>query len=79
MAVASSGIVEGIDVRGDFITRQRSILVDLLLDMLLLQATEERLSDCVVPTVAPTTHAWDQAVVPTEALPVIASVLGSLI
>ena len=48
---------------------ERAILVDLLLDLLLLQAAEARLSEGVIPAIA--------SIGPAELLPVIASVLRS--
>jgi hypothetical protein len=41
MTVASRSIVEGIDVIGHVGDRQGSVLVDLFLDSLFLQAAEE--------------------------------------
>src|SRR6185369_14561561 len=57
MAVAAGSIVEGIDVGGDIGDRQVSVLVDLLLDPLLLEAPEEGLGDGVVPAVTLPAHA----------------------
>ena len=46
-------IVERVDVVGDVRDRKLSVLVDLFLDSLLLQAAEQRLSDLFVPVMAP--------------------------
>ncbi len=56
MTVAAGSIVEGIDLGGDVGDRQVSVLVDLLLDPLFLQTTEEGLGDGVVPAVALPAH-----------------------
>ena len=75
----SGGIVERIDVFSYLGAGDRAILVDLLLDVLLLEAAEKRLSDGVIPAIASTAHAGDQPIGSTEALPVIAPVLRPLI
>lgn len=57
MAVTTSSIVERFDVIGDVLRRCFSISVNSLPDAFLLETTEERFGDSVIPTVAPTTHA----------------------
>ena len=57
VAVTSRSIVEGIDVISHLGDREISVLVDLLLDSLLLEAAEEELCDRVVPTIAFSAHA----------------------
>ena len=52
MAVTSGSIVEGIDVVGHVRDRELSVLVDLLLDSLFLQAAEKGFNDSVIPAVA---------------------------
>lgn len=52
MAVAGRPIVKGIDVGRHVGGRQLSILLDLLLDPLFLQAAEARLGEGIVPAVA---------------------------
>ena len=79
VTVPSGRIVECLYVIRDRGVGDRAILVDLLLDVLLLQAAEEGLSHGVIPAIASTTHAGDQPIGSTEALPVIASVLRPLI
>jgi hypothetical protein len=77
MAVTSGPIVERVDVGSDLRDRQFSVLVDLLLDSLLLQAAEERFGDGVVPAVALSAHAGLEMIRPAEAAPRIAPELGA--
>ena len=79
MTVTARSIVEAINVISYLGDRQRSILVDLLLDSLLLQAAEEGLGDGIVPAVAFPAHTRLEANRPTESPPGVAAVLGSLI
>src|SRR5262245_38373327 len=79
MTVAAGLIVEAIDVVGDVLHRQIAILVDLLLDPFLLEATEEGLRDGVVPAVGLSAHARLQVIGAAEAAPGIAAVLRTLI
>ena len=79
VGVSTHWIVERIDVFGDLGSSNVPVLVDLLLDGLLLQTAEEGLGNGIVPAVAPSAHARDQFVGAAGALPVIASVLRSLI
>ena len=55
--VTSRPIVERLDVVGNVGGCQISALVDSLLDAFLLQATEERLGNGVVPTITSSAHA----------------------
>ena len=64
----SGWIVERLDVFRDRGVGDRAILVDLFLDVLLLQAAEEGLSDGVIPAIASTTHAGNQSIGSAEAL-----------
>ncbi len=79
MLVASNSIVETLDVIEDVRLGFSPSLVNPLLDLLALQVTEERLSHCVIPTVAPTTHARAQSVVFAPAVELIAAKLAALI
>ena len=79
MATPPSSIVEGIDVLRDVCDRELAVLVDMLLDPLLLQATEEGLGDRIVPAVALSAHAGLEMIRPTEATPGIGAELGALI
>ena len=79
VTVTAPRIVEGFYVRRDCIAGNGSILVDRLLDMFLLQATEERFCDGIVPTVSSTAHTRYEVISATEALPAITSVLRTLI
>jgi hypothetical protein len=51
VAVTSRSIVEGLDVVTHCGGRERSVLVDLLLDSLLFEAAEEGLGNGVVPAI----------------------------
>src|SRR5437868_5622483 len=77
--MAARSIVEAVDVVGDVVHSQRAVLVDVLFHPLLLQATEERLRDRVVPAVAPPAHARLELIGTAEAAPGVAAVLCSLI
>ena len=77
--MAAFRIVEGFYVFRDLPTSNRSILVDLFLNMFLFQTAEERFGDGVVPAVSPTAHAGNEVVGAAEALPAVATVLRSLI
>src|SRR5690606_2088446 len=79
MAVPSIPIVKDFNVVKDIGTGQITGFVDTLADSFLLQATEERLSNSVVPAVSTATHARLQVVGLAEALPVIAAILAALI
>ena len=57
MTVATGSIVEGFDVVGDVLVRKIAVLVDVLLDPFLLQASEERLGNCIIPAVPFAAHA----------------------
>src|SRR5579872_4694544 len=79
MAVATRSIVEALDVISHFGDRQRSILVDLFLDSLFLQAAEERLGHSIVPAVAFVAHTRLEVIRAVESPPCVAAELGSLI
>jgi len=79
IAVTARGIVERIDVVSDIGDRHSSSLIDLLLDPFLLQASEERLGDGVVPAIAFATHARFEVIRPAESTPRIAAELGALV
>ena len=79
MTVAARSIVEGIDVVGHVGDRQLSVLVDLFLDPLFLQAAEERLGDGIVPAVAFPAHTRLEAIRAAESPPRVAAVLRALI
>jgi hypothetical protein len=79
MAVAARSIVEGVDVIRHVGCRQLSVLVDLFLDPLFLQAAEERLGDGIVPAVAFAAHTRLEVIRAAESPPRVAAVLGSLI
>jgi len=77
--VPPSSIVEGLDVGRDNRCREIASFVDVLLDLLHLQAAEEGLCHRVVQAVAFSAHAWFQSVGFAEALPRVASVLRTLV
>gem|GEM_PF-2901560 len=79
VAVSTDRIVEAFDVLGYVQGRRSAVRVDVLLDALLLQASEEGLGDCVVPAVRPPAHAGLKMVGLAEAPPCIAPILRSLI
>lgn len=79
MAVTAGSIVEGFDVVSDVLVRKIAVLVDVLLDPFLLQASEERFGDRVVSAVPFAAHARFEMVRLAKALPGIASVLRALI
>src|SRR5215469_243389 len=79
VAMASRPIVERVDVIGHVCDRQFTVLVDPLLDPLLLQTRKEGFSHRIVPTISPSAHARLEAIRSTEASPVIATVLASLV
>jgi hypothetical protein len=62
VTVPSGRIVERLDVFRDRRVGDRAILVDLLLDVLLLEAAEKRLSDGVIPAIASTAHTGYQPI-----------------
>lgn len=62
MTVAAGPIVEAVNVVRHIGFRQFTILVNLFLDSLLLQAAEEGLRDGVVPAVAFAAHARFQVI-----------------
>ena len=70
MAMASDSIVEHLDVFEDVGLGEITCSIDLLSDFLLLQAAEERFSDCVIPTVSSAAHAGIECVSFAEADPV---------
>ena len=73
--MASGSIVEHFHIIEDVCSRERVCSVDLLSDSLLLEAAEERFSDCVVPAVSSATHAGIELVRFAEADPVVIAVL----
>ena len=79
VAVPTDRIVEAFDVLGYVQGSRLAVRVDALLDALLLQASEERLGNCVIPAVRPPAHAWLKMVGLAEASPRVASILRSLI
>ena len=79
MTVAPRSIVEGIDVVGHVGDRQLSVLVDLFLDPLFLQAAEEGLGDGIVPAVVLSAHTRLEAIRATESAPRVAAVLSALV
>ena len=79
MTVTARSIVEGIGVIGHLGNRQLSVLVDLFLDSLFLQAAEEGLGDGIVPAVAFAAHTRLQVIRAAESPPRVAAVLRALI
>ena len=79
VAVPTDRIVEAFYVLGYVQGSRLAVRVDALLDALLLQASEERLGNCVIPAVRPPAHAWLKMVDLAEASPRVASILRSLI
>jgi hypothetical protein len=79
VAVTAPRIVKRFNVVGNINGRHSAGIVDSLLNSFLLEAREERLGNCVVPTVGSTAHAGFKPVFPTEAAPIVAAVLASLI
>src|SRR5262245_27116711 len=59
--------------------RQLSVLVDLVLDPLLLQAAEEGLGDGIIPAVALPAQTRLEAIRATEPAPRVTAVLGALV
>jgi len=57
MAVTTDSIVKGFDVVIDVFVRKIAVLIDVLLDPFLFQASEERFGDSIVPAVPFATHA----------------------
>ncbi len=72
-------IVEAIDVIGSVVSCELSILVDLFLDPLLLQAAEEGLGDGIIPTVVFPAHARLEAMAAAEASLGVTAALRALI
>jgi hypothetical protein len=60
VTVPSGWIVERLDVFRDRAVADGAILVDLLLDVLLLQAAEEGFGYSVIPAIVSTAHAGNQ-------------------
>lgn len=79
MAVPAGPIVEHLDVIEDIGTSQITCFVHPFLDAFFLQATKEGLRNGIVPAIAPATHAGIEVVLATEALPVVAAILGTLV
>jgi hypothetical protein len=77
--VTPNSIVETLDVIKDVLLGLSPCLVNPLLDFFTLQVTEERFGHSVIPTVAPTTHAWTQSVVFAPTVELIAAKLAALI
>jgi len=71
MTVATDGIIERLDVLGNLLRREFSALEYPFLDTLLFQTPEERLGDCIVPAIAPTTHAGLEPICAAEAAPML--------
>lgn len=69
--MASSVIVEDLDVVEDVGAHQAAGLVDAVADTLLLWAAEEVFGGRVVPTTVSPTHAGDKLVCTAEPLPII--------
>jgi len=69
MAVTTGAIVKGFDVVSDVLVRNIAILVDVLLDPFLLQASEEGFGDGIVPAVPSAAHARFEMVRLAKALP----------
>lgn len=63
----SGPIVKGFDVVGNVFGCERAVLVDVLLDPLLLQTSEERFRNRVVPAISSATH----FIVPDEFSPAV--------
>ena len=72
-------IVEHLDIVEHITVRLVTRSIDFSTNTLFLQAAEEGLGNGVVPAVATPAHAHLQAVLATEALPVIAVVLDALV
>ena len=79
MAVTSRPIVERFDVVGDVLRSGLSVFVNVLLDPFLLETSEERFSNSIVPTVSAATHAGFEMVGFAEPSPSVAAILRSLI
>ncbi len=77
--MAASPIVEGFDVVGHIGACEVSVLVDLLLDALFLEAAEERLGDGVVPAISLSAHAGFQVMGAAETTPGVATKLSALV
>ena len=73
MLVASGSIVKSLYVIKYICSGQIPGFVNALFDLLVLQVTEERLSHCVIPTVAPAAHARTQSVVFAPTVELIAA------
>jgi hypothetical protein len=79
VAMATSSIVERLDVLGDLRDGKLAILVDPLLDAFLLQTAEEGFRNRIVPAVSTTAHARPQPIGSAEALPIVAPILRALV
>jgi hypothetical protein len=75
ISVASEWIVELFDISGDIRSRDLTVLVDLFLDPLLLQATKEGFSYGIVPAIAASAYARFEMMRAAEAAPRVAPVL----
>lgn len=62
VAVTTGSIVKAFDVVRDVFVRKFAVLVDVLLDPFLLQASEERFGDRIVPAVPFAAHARFESV-----------------
>jgi len=79
MAMAASSIVEDLDVVENVGPRELAGLVNPFANAFLFQAAEEGFGDCIIPTIAASTHARIEAVGVAETRPVLAAVLRSLV
>jgi len=79
MTVTARSIIESIDVLGHVGRCELSVLVDLFLDSLLLQAAEEGLDDRIIPAVAFPTHTRLEAIRAAESSPRVAAKLSALV
>ena len=77
--MATTAIVKNLDVVKDIRTGKVTGLVDAFADTLFLQAAEEGFRHRVDPTIPPAAHAGLKVIGLTETLPVIATVLATLI
>lgn len=79
MAMTSFLIVEELDVVEQVSLRLITGFVDFPSNFLFFQATEERLGNGIIPTVATTAHARRKFAGPAKPFPIRASILGILV
>jgi len=77
--MTAGSVIEHFDVIEDVGFRQIACFVNAFLDSLLFQATKERFGHRVIPTVTASAHARFEMMLATEAHPIVAAILRTLI